>query len=66
MLSYMNKFCLAIAALIGLVITLNPGLVQAEKLAPASREQVTLSYAPVVKRTAPASARYSRLRDNAK
>ncbi|MCK5276737.1 MAG: Do family serine endopeptidase [Alphaproteobacteria bacterium] len=54
MLSYMNKFCLTIAALIGLAITQNPSLAQAEKVAPASREQVTFSYAPVVKRTAPA------------
>ena len=54
MLTCMKEYCLAIAALIGLAITLNPGLALAEKAAPASSEQVTLSYAPVVKRTAPA------------
>lgn len=54
MLSHLNKFRLSILALIGLAVTLGPGLVQADKVAPESREQVTLSYAPVVKRTAPA------------
>jgi hypothetical protein len=54
MFTYFSKVCLAFTALIGLAITLNPGQSLAEKVVPASREQVTFSYAPVVKRTAPA------------
>jgi serine protease Do len=54
MFSYPSRFCLAVAAFIGVALSPNPGLAQTDKVVPESREQVTFSYAPVVKRTAPA------------
>ncbi|MDH5411148.1 MAG: trypsin-like peptidase domain-containing protein, partial [Alphaproteobacteria bacterium] len=51
---FLKRYRLAILGLIGLAIVFSPVLAQAEKVAPASAGQVTLSYAPVVKRTAPA------------
>jgi serine protease Do len=54
MISTLSKFCLAVGALIGIVATVTPGLAQTDKVVPESRAQVTFSYAPVVKRTAPA------------
>jgi serine protease Do len=54
MISTLSKFCLAVGALIGIVATVTPGLAQTGRVVPESRAQVTFSYAPVVKRTAPA------------
>ena len=54
MFSYPKQFYLALAALIGVVASFGAGPAYAAKAVPASRDQVMLSYAPVVKQTAPA------------
>lgn len=54
MLSNPYQVCLTLAALIGVAVTFATGPAQAAKAVPASRQEITLSYAPVVKQTAPA------------
>jgi Do/DeqQ family serine protease len=54
MLTSIRKYCVVISAVLGLAMTLTPRLAHAEKVVPESAGQVTLSYAPIVKRTAPA------------
>ena len=54
MLTCISRYCLLISTLLEVAITFSPGLASAEKTIPQNAGELTLSYAPVVKRTAPA------------
>lgn len=54
MLRLLYRLCPSIVAVAALVLPMTAAPASADKAVPESRQQVTLSYAPVVKRTAPA------------
>ncbi len=54
MLSTIARFRLSAAALFGFILALAPCAVLADTTVPEGREQITLSFAPVVRSTAPA------------
>ena len=54
MISLLKKLRLGIAAVFAAGLALSPGVVQADAAVPENREQITLSFAPVVRSTAPA------------
>ncbi len=54
MLTTISRLHVAASALFGLVAALLPAAAQAQWTVPASREQITLSFAPVVRSSAPA------------
>jgi len=54
MYSTISRIRLSSAALVSFILALTPGAVSADTAVPGSREQITLSFAPVVRSTAPA------------